>query len=526
MHSSLGVPVQFFHSLIDCRSAALRMYSELPSTTCFRLLKAQAEPEPDEVQGSPGPSDIRISISLQEFDLGDAPGFKALSYTWGPAYHDFLSEEILDPRPVFSHVVLWNGREFPVTQNLYEGLRHLIERGIEDWLWIDAICINQEDVGERGVQVALMGKIYSSAEEVLVWLGAIQKGAVDLLWASTTFIDLLDMSRVPDYLYDDDDTHYTRGDIDDREFHERLGISDPRPRLRDAALFYASCRWFSRAWVAQEVILAQRIRMFSGSVELSFDRLAQMARTFESTDWTGVISAQIELARGRRPQWLTAPWKWHNFQKLKEEDLSHLQLDESTTDNHVPLIWLANATNLVQIGDCADNRDKIYAALGIAEPYFKQRSIYELIRPDYNVSVADLYTRLTMLYLDNWRNSIGLEYLSDAGTRHPTSQVDGLPSWAIDFSQSNLYPARLATFLRTAGVIPERVECDNNHPRMYEVSMSTLTCLGGAIDTVVEVLKIDLTNGNFATSLLKFCTKLPDIIQGVRAPILWRMLSV
>ena len=502
------------------------MYSELPSTTYFRLLKAQAEPEPDEVQGSPGPSDIRISISLQEFDLSDAPSFKALSYTWGPAYHDFLSEEILDPRPVFSHVVLWNGQEFPVTQNLYEALRHLIERGIDDWLWIDAICINQKDVGERGIQVALMGKIYSSAEEVLVWLGATQKGAEDLLWATTTFIDLLDMSRVPDYIYDDDDTHYTRGDIDDREFHERLGISDPRPRLCDAAHFYASCRWFSRAWVGQEVILAQKIRMFSGSVELSFDRLTQMARIFQSTDWTGVISAQIELTRGTRPQWLTAPWKWHNFQKLKEEDLSYLELDESTTDNHAPLIWLANATSLVQIGDCADDRDKIYAALGIAEPYFKHRSIYELIRPDYNLSVADLYTQLMILYLDNWRNSIGLEYLSDAGTRQLTSHVDGLPSWVIDVSQSNLYQERLATFLRRAGAIPKRVKTDNTRLRMYEMSMSTLTCFAGEIGTVVEVLKIDLTNGNFATSLLKFCTKLPETIRGVRAPILWRILSV
>jgi hypothetical protein len=38
-------------------------------------------------------------------------------------------------------------------------------------LWMDALCINQEDVIERNQQVYLMGSIYSQAREVLVWLG-------------------------------------------------------------------------------------------------------------------------------------------------------------------------------------------------------------------------------------------------------------------------------------------------------------------------------------------------------------------
>jgi len=38
-------------------------------------------------------------------------------------------------------------------------------------LWIDAICINQENSLEKGHQIKLMGQIYKNASRVLVWLG-------------------------------------------------------------------------------------------------------------------------------------------------------------------------------------------------------------------------------------------------------------------------------------------------------------------------------------------------------------------
>jgi len=38
-------------------------------------------------------------------------------------------------------------------------------------MWIDAICINQNDISERNNQVRQMGAIYSQASQVVVWLG-------------------------------------------------------------------------------------------------------------------------------------------------------------------------------------------------------------------------------------------------------------------------------------------------------------------------------------------------------------------
>jgi len=38
-------------------------------------------------------------------------------------------------------------------------------------VWIDAICINQDNLDERSQQVSLMTDIYSKARRVIIWLG-------------------------------------------------------------------------------------------------------------------------------------------------------------------------------------------------------------------------------------------------------------------------------------------------------------------------------------------------------------------
>jgi len=44
-------------------------------------------------------------------------------------------------------------------------------------LWIDAICINQEDVDEKSHQVAMMGDLYSRCLTVYIWLGVVNHSA-------------------------------------------------------------------------------------------------------------------------------------------------------------------------------------------------------------------------------------------------------------------------------------------------------------------------------------------------------------
>lgn len=99
------------------------------------------------------------------------PSFKALSYAWGPNDR--------------THSLFISGEEIKITSSLDAALRHLRHPTETVSLWIDQICINQDDADEKTEQVALMSNIYRLADQVLVWLGSAADGSDELMdvWA-------------------------------------------------------------------------------------------------------------------------------------------------------------------------------------------------------------------------------------------------------------------------------------------------------------------------------------------------------
>ncbi|KAK0645797.1 heterokaryon incompatibility protein-domain-containing protein, partial [Cercophora newfieldiana] len=87
------------------------------------------------------------------------PPYEALSYQWGNADGN---------QPP---AITINGISKQITPNLHSALRHIRDTGRERVLWIDALCINQDDLEEKSSQVQRMAGIYQLAERVLVWLG-------------------------------------------------------------------------------------------------------------------------------------------------------------------------------------------------------------------------------------------------------------------------------------------------------------------------------------------------------------------
>ncbi|RWA07142.1 hypothetical protein EKO27_g7968 [Xylaria grammica] len=97
----------------------------------------------------------------------DRPSFEALSYCWGEAQPE---EEI------YVHVVnKAQSGDYDATMsirpNLATALKHLRDPTYSRTLWIDALCINQQDLVETNRQVARMGSIYALATRVVAWLG-------------------------------------------------------------------------------------------------------------------------------------------------------------------------------------------------------------------------------------------------------------------------------------------------------------------------------------------------------------------
>lgn len=105
--------------------------------------------------GVESPEDTEPSCTLSYALLLSNPKYVALLYVW------VISAA--------AHSISVNGRSFYVSENLYVALRHLQSKD-DMVLWIDAICISQNDDEEKGEQVRPMQEIYLQAMRVVVWL--------------------------------------------------------------------------------------------------------------------------------------------------------------------------------------------------------------------------------------------------------------------------------------------------------------------------------------------------------------------
>lgn len=229
-----------------CRSVAANrmttsvssLYSELPLMgSQVRILTV----EPGGY-GETARTKLRVGYLLHESGallLGDTypVQYQALSYRWG-------SEG--EPTVEISR----NYWSLFIGESAFQALAHLRH----DWqpvnVWIDAICINQEDFTEKAVQVPRMRDIYANAEEVVVWLGQ----------GDQQIRDLLDrLAHTPDTA-----TARKAAEIDGLGDHlEDLCVcsaSSPKTSEELVKSMQALLRfpWFSRVWCKQEIWAARK----------------------------------------------------------------------------------------------------------------------------------------------------------------------------------------------------------------------------------------------------------------------------
>jgi hypothetical protein len=80
-------------------------------------------------------------------------------------------------KPLKDHSIDLDNGPYCVTANLYAALSRLRNRYIDRVISIDATCINQEDIKERGNYIRCMAKIYGKAKCVVAWLGETTAGS-------------------------------------------------------------------------------------------------------------------------------------------------------------------------------------------------------------------------------------------------------------------------------------------------------------------------------------------------------------
>ncbi|WAO94874.1 HET domain-containing protein [Fusarium falciforme] len=262
-----------------------------------------------------------LSGTFERASITHLPYYEAVSYCWGGDDGDYTKSEF----------IIIDGRLFPITKNCAAVL-HQIRRPREiRVIWIDSLCINQNDINERSVQVSQMGKIFSGAQKVHIYLG----NNVDDKTLSDVFAVLGSMGS----LY---------------EFDTSLRTATRVQALK--TLF--SQTYFSRMWIIQEVLLAKAAELHWGTARIPWQTLSE--------DHLRVMK-KYGIARFV-PEWMRIQATTKNFRK--SETLAELLFSAmgSTASN---------------------NRDKVYGIYGLLLDAEEEGLIV-----DYSLSVVQVFTNM------------------------------------------------------------------------------------------------------------------------------------
>src|SRR5690242_9041893 len=192
--------------------------------------------------------------------------YVAGSYVWG------------SPEP--SSPIIVNGVTIHVRENLAEFLRGCRGRATSLAVWIDAICINQGDLVERGSQVRLMSQIYTNASATYCWLGS-DANVINALKTIERF-------NIPGSDFTDDNVSFKIGTV---EYY-------PAIALRGACVALVECDYWSRSWIVQEFVLAPKIHLLAGRTCISgyyHEYISKILRTLGEE--TKVESRRLALVR-------------------------------------------------------------------------------------------------------------------------------------------------------------------------------------------------------------------------------------
>ncbi|KAI4288281.1 MAG: hypothetical protein L6R35_002457 [Caloplaca aegaea] len=435
-----------------------------------------------------------INCSVSVADLSTWPYYCALSYTWGPPTYQAEQRGMSDKRCCS---ITCNGETVLVAENLFHFLQQASAKSHFGPWWIDAICINQEDVSERSREILKMTDIYSTADSVVVWLGKEDEYTKPALQLLTALGELdLDTLRRLDPMSPSNETKARIGAVLKRAIDESDWTA--------LALLYKRT-WFSRVWILQECRLARATTYRCGDYIVNKNHLVRVGIYIKNSRWAS--------QRGF-------------FNKIHSAGI----FQDNAADYVVMVLYLIYhreflfgsrlSTAIINGGMCTstDPRDKVYALLSFFDGSPEERRSYSLMSPDYTKTVPQVYAEATEYIL---RNSPSLLALSLVGDK-VYKRVPDLPSWVPDYS---------LTWVSNAGFQKNKLysASRDSAPQWRILNRGKILALTASrIDTISHLgeSKYEITRGARGEQLLHIITGMKDrYVNGQnKLEALWRTL--
>lgn len=199
----------------------------------------------------PGEHTQRLQGMLWTTNSRMAGAYTTLSYVWGR-----------EDQPV--HTLSTPTGRLIIRDSLHEALLSLRQRHEPLTLWIDALCINQEDKSEKAQQIALLAEIFQRSTSTLAFIGegGDHSEAIQMLMQVRARMVLgssskewpEDLPRCP-------------------PSWEERGMPHPGDEIWARVAAFFGNPWFRRAWIVQEAVIARRLKIVCGKTRIDWNHL-------------------------------------------------------------------------------------------------------------------------------------------------------------------------------------------------------------------------------------------------------------
>lgn len=307
--------------------------------------------------------------------------YDAVSYAWGNAGFTM---------PI---AICCEERRLAIPVRVERILQDLRLLDLKRHLWIDAICINQDDVSERAQQVRLMRQIYARSSTVRVWIDL----ELDETDPGISTLASFDGESTVDSVVRE--TGYW-----------------------DSVNMIVNHEYWQRMWVQQELSLASTVSIQCRRIPLSAITLLHYYRlTMQKLQRENTSNIRNAEVGGNQP-FLQALEIWSARQTLPSQ-WSHTNPFSGTHAYYL----IYDALERCRSFEATDPRDKIFALDGTIKSWREKP-----ITIDYKLSVAQVYCQVARHIIDKWESLAFLCscVLGDATPSHR------LPSWLPDYSKS------------------------------------------------------------------------------------------
>ncbi|KAL3422517.1 hypothetical protein PVAG01_06673 [Phlyctema vagabunda] len=299
-----------------------------------------------------------------------------------------------------------------VRSNLYAALQNLRDRKKLKTVWIDALCIGQDQHHERSSQVKKMHELYKQAKKVCIWLG------------DGTSIDAPHPQSCFDFL---------REILDLKKADERLGEltkSDSIEWRRVMALMHN--KWFSRRWVIQELALARTAEVVFGDQTMPWSDFADAIAIFIVYE-----KARVDQKReaAKTATYMSELLPYDGFTVLGANTLVDFinNVFRRGKDGEIQqrMQSLESLVSNLLAFEAKDPKDIIYAVLSLASDTQGEMMDPRLL-PDYKrKSLLDVYVDFIQYCIEK-SDSLDILFRYWAVTEKPKhfgADVEKLPSW-------------------------------------------------------------------------------------------------